>query len=246
MTKVLNHEVSYKKRGIASVIHRNRLSLIKELFDRFVNKKNIAWADFGCSSGFIIEEVVREGVNDFSKIKGYDHSHDLLSIARDKGIKNTSFDFIDMNQVAEPNELFGLVTCFETLEHVGDLESAINNIINYAEVGATVIITIPNETGLPGLVKLFARSILRSNAYDDFFDDKSYLTYSLSLLLNKRIEGYRKSGMPGYGPHLGFDYRKYEDIISDNFIDSGKLVLKGKGSTNFKMNLFYVYEKIRN
>ena len=244
MTKILNHEESYKKKSIASIIHRNRLTLIKELFSRHIPKEPVSWSDFGCSSGFIIEEISKEMKISFSRIRGFDHSEALLEIARDKKIEHADFEFIDMNEVSDPQSSFDLVTCFETLEHVGNLVSAIVNLFNHVNKNGKLIITIPNETGFPGLVKLLGRSALRKNAYGDFFESKSYSNYAYTLLKNDRIGHFREPGRPGYGPHLGFDYRNYEEIIQSKFIESGRLNLVEKGRANFGMNLFYVYERV--
>lgn len=244
MTKILNHEESYKKKSIASIIHRNRLTLIKELFSRHLPEEQVTWSDFGCSSGFIIEEIIKEMESNFSIIQGFDHSEALLELARARKIKNTEFDFMDMNEVSDPKSSFDLVTCFETLEHVGNLESAVTNLFNHVNEKGKLIITIPNETGFPGLVKLLGRSALRKNAYGDFFNGKSYSDYAFTLLKNDRIGHFRESGKPGYGPHLGFDYRNYEEIIQSDFIESGMFRLIEKGSANFRMNLFYVYERV--
>lgn len=242
--KILNHEESYKKGSISSIIHNNRLDFIKEIFKNHVSGTDLEWSDFGCSTGFIIEEIANSNMYDFSKIMGFDYVGELLEIAKEKNISNTDFNVFDMNKVSTPEAKHDLITCFETLEHVGNLKSAIENLFIRVKPGGLVIITIPNETGIPGLIKLLARSILRKNAYDDFFDDKSYLQYSVSLLKNDLINDYRDYSKPAHGPHLGFDYRIFEKIVGEFFIDQKKFDLIEKNSTNFNMNLFYVYRRL--
>ena len=48
------------------------------------------------------------------------------------------------------------------------------------------------------------------------------------LLRNDFIDGFRKPHQPGYGPHLGFDYRKFEDYIKENFIQFWKSLFKNE------------------
>jgi len=63
------------------------------------------------------------------------------------------------------------------------------------------------------------------------------------LLRNDFIDGFRKPAQYGYGPHLGFDYRKLESYIRGKFIRSKKLSLMERFFVGFKMSVVYVFRK---
>lgn len=241
---VIIHENTYKKRDMASFLHNARLQVIHNVFQNHVSTSEITWADFGCSNGFVPEEIVKTNKYKFSKIVGYDHVEGLLELARAKKIPNAEFKRFDMNEVVNPGERFDLVTCFETLEHVGDQKNAVTNLFNHVAENGILFMTVPNETGLSGLVKFLGRLALRRDPYEDFFENQSQFDYMKSLLKNDFIDGYRKPGEAGYGPHLGFDYRKVEDYAQEKFVKSGQLKLAEKSFTRFKMNVVYVYKKV--
>jgi len=238
------HEKSYKKKNLVSFIHKSRLRLIQKIFQKHVPIMEIIWADFGCSNGFIAEEVVKTNKFNFSKIVGYDHVESLLELARAKQIPRAEFKYFNMNKVNKVEERFNLVTCFETLEHVGDYRNAFTNLFNHLDKNGILIITVPNETGFIGLIKFFGRLVLRQNPYGEFFKEQSFIKYIKYLLKNDFIDIFRKPNQSGYGPHLGFDYRRLENYISDNFIKSKHLELIEKSFTGLKMNVIYVFKKI--
>ncbi|MGH1363091.1 MAG: class I SAM-dependent methyltransferase [Calditrichia bacterium] len=237
------HESSYQQ-GLVSKIHQGRLAVLRELFIRYQPPQASRWADFGCSNGFIIEQFLRSEKVTFNTICGYDNNADLLALAQKKKIAASQFHLLNLNEIhCFDEKLFSVVTCFETLEHVGNLQNALKNLVNATEPGGLLLISVPNEVRLPGIVKYWGRSLLRSNAYGDFFDGESRIRYLQSLLLDKPISVYRKAGLPGYGPHLGFDYRELRQEIEETYIGKGQLTLLGEYFTRMKMNVTWVLQK---
>ncbi len=164
--KAIVHEATYKKKRAEAFIHNNRLKIILRVFTKHLPaQQETNWVDFGCSNGFICSEIVKTGNFNFSSILGYDHARHLLEKARARGIANAAFRFIDLNEINEFEKQFNLVTCFETLEHVGDYKTAFVNLQNALDDDGTMIIAIPNETGFLGIVKFLARYVLRRRPY---------------------------------------------------------------------------------
>jgi 2-polyprenyl-3-methyl-5-hydroxy-6-metoxy-1,4-benzoquinol methylase len=238
------HESTYSRFDLAATVHRNRLALIKTLFAHYVAQRDPSWADFGCSNGFVIEQMLSQNFR-FSRIQGFDHSPALLDLARAKQIPGADFQYIDLNQAANPLAAkYDLATCFETLEHVGDLGSALDTIVGHIDEAGLLICTVPNETGLTGLVKLFGRMLTRRSPYGDFFARQRLTSYVAALLQNRRLDRFREPLQPGYGPHLGFDYRTFEEFVEERFVRANQLELLERGFTRLKMNLYYVFRKI--
>ncbi|MDH4036495.1 MAG: methyltransferase domain-containing protein [Candidatus Krumholzibacteria bacterium] len=243
--ETLVHETTYRKRNPVGWVHRNRLRAVAAAFDRYLTQSVTSWLDAGCSNGFIVEAMVAHRLAQFQRIAGFDNTPGLIERARAKGIPNAAFAVFDLNTVQPATERFALVTCLETLEHVGNIENAIANLVDRVEAGGLLLLSVPNETGLPGLVKLAGRAAVRRNPYDDFFADGGRARYVSRLLLNRRIDGFRKSGRGGYGPHLGFDYRTMEDHLRDTYVTKGVLERRAREITTLGMNVLLVYRKAR-
>ena len=228
------------------MVHRNRFRAILRMFRKYLPSKTIKWADFGCSNGFIIEQIIKNIQFRFSTVVGYDCSEELLDLARKRMIPDAQFKFFDMNTINDTKKTFDLVTCFETLEHVGNFNNAFSNIYNHLNAGGIIILTIPNEIYIVGLIKLLGRYLLRPNPYGDFFERHSFSKYLAHLLKKREISSFRESKHTGYDPHLGFDYRELEDFIDNDFVSAGCLELIEKHFTGFKMNVIYIYKKTDN
>jgi len=244
----LVHEETYKRSFHASFIHRRRLKTVLELMSKIVTPDTRSWGDFGCSNGFVIETLMSKmaGTNhkNINRIVGFDVKRDLLELAREKNIMNAEFRHMSLNDVHEVSEQFDVATCLETLEHVGNYENAFLNVFNHVKTSGHILITVPNETGLQGLIKLLGRWVLRRNPYDDFFSHVGRVTYAKSLLTMDRLTKYRTPGMPGYGHHLGWDYRTLLEHIWQTYIETGRLESVSSEKTQFGMNAVCVFRRL--
>ena len=171
--------------------------------------RTAAIADFGCSNGFFFAELLQALPEAGSlRLFGFDHSTDLLAAARSRNIGNAVFDYVDLNAPPRDRErLFDVVTCFETLEHVGNVHNAIDTLLAACKPGGALHISVPNEIGLPGLLKYAARKVLRRRPYEEFFSGQSEARYVWRLLTGQSILAFRDPAADGWGPHLGFDWR---------------------------------------
>ncbi len=239
------HERSYSRRYPGSFVHRARLSAFIDILWRHLNGDVATWADFGCSNGFIIESVVKTGRLNYQSLVGLDHSQPLLEEARRKKIPKTVFEYYDLNGDPSPAMNRRLVTCLETLEHIKDYRRGFRHLYHHLAEDGMLVITVPNETRIPGLLKYFGRYLARRNPYEDFFDDKSRLDYILSVAAGRDIERFRDSGRSGHGPHLGFDYRRLEQFIEDEYERNGLLVPLERRKILLGMNVILAYRKPR-
>ena len=237
-----SHEESYQGRGIIPFFHRRRLKSLFELFDRIDLKKEGALADFGCSNGYILSLLRKNVFRDKDyEFHGFDHSEELIESARSRGIPNTSFHYVDLNRVADADrtwvDRFDIVTCFETIEHTGNSMNAFHNLYSACKAEGVIFLSMPNEKGLPGLLKFFGRKILRRDPYGDFFENTGEFEYVRCLLMNRRIDGFRDPEAESWGPHLGFDWQVILDSIREKYIRSGMLELLCHRRSVFGLNL---------
>ncbi|HUR48285.1 MAG TPA: class I SAM-dependent methyltransferase [Acidimicrobiales bacterium] len=204
-----SHAQTYRGLGPAAIIHRRRLAAIERMLSRLVLDVAGEAADFGCSDGFVISVLQERSVlGQEWWVHGFDHSERLLNAARARSLPRTTFSRTNLNE-PPPDDLprFDLVTCFETLEHVGDYHNALRHLAASCRPGGWLVISVPNEVGIPGLVKYAGRRILRRRAYGDFFSSQSEASYLAALVTGRPIEPFRQPPRSGWGPHLGFDYR---------------------------------------
>ena len=242
---LLVHETTYKQKNLASLIHRDRLRVIRRVFQKYVPPAAGSWADFGCSNGFIVEAVVKTRGSSFTRIVGHDHKDELLALARQKNIPNVEFRLFNLNEIGDTVERFDVVTSFETLEHVASYQTAFVNLYNHVNDGGVLIVTVPNEIGFTGLAKFLSRLALQRNAYAGFFDDRSPIDYVRALIARGPIESFRRPSPGGYGPHLGFDYRRLDDFVQEGFISTGKLAVTDVFFSALKMNVVSVFTRTR-
>jgi 2-polyprenyl-3-methyl-5-hydroxy-6-metoxy-1,4-benzoquinol methylase len=119
-----DHSLTYREKKLKNIPHIIRLKQIMKIVATFKIKEQ--YLDIGCSNGFVTNKIVSE--NGLSDATGFDHNRDHLKIASEK-YPNITFSFLDLNVVNTIEKKFKLVTCFEVLEHVGNLENALTNLI---------------------------------------------------------------------------------------------------------------------
>ncbi|MEL6535807.1 MAG: methyltransferase domain-containing protein [Bacteroidota bacterium] len=213
----IDHSLTYRKKGLKNLPHRLRLKAIVQ----YVGKQKpshpkIDFVDVGCSNGYITDLLSKEF--DFETVSGLDHTLENLEKAGER-YPSHHFSFIDLN-VELPLALRGrydLVTCFETLEHVGNLKNGVQNLIDLAKPGGTIIITVPIEVKLPGLVKYLAKLGYGYNL-NELPGKVSKGEYLGTLISSGKIGKYRSETRTGWGTHFGFDYRDLERLLSEKGI----------------------------
>lgn len=244
------HQKSYKSKKFLDLPHKKRLNSFFPLIRNLNLPKEGKWADFGCSDGFILNLFKKEKEFKNWKMYGFDNSDELLQ----KGEKDyPEINFKKMNLNIKNNDyenFFDIVSCFETLEHVGNYKNAFDNLYFKLKLNGTMIVSVPDEVFLRGAVKFLARYFKKRNPdYDPRYDlmlkrrqDRFY--YFFDLLFKRDIEKYRKYPVEHYGPHLGFNYRNLEKYVHEQYIKKNKLsLLKNKG-VFFGFNKIYLFKKI--
>lgn len=240
-----SHEESYKRFDFGSLVHRRRLEKIVSVIKGLHLKSEGKWADFGCSNGFILSVIQDRCVLKQNwHFYGLDHKESLLENARVKGLRNTEYNLFDLNTVNDSyKDNYDVVTCFETLEHTGDYKNAFENLYLSCKKDGLIVLSIPNEVGIPGILKFFGRKFKRRNVYGEFFKNKRESDYLISLLCDKDIEFFRREHQSGWGPHLGFDYRKFIQFLENNYISKNKCKVESVYSAFLNFNKLYVLRK---
>lgn len=242
---MLIHESSYKK-GLVAFVHRARLrGILRELTSIDLPESG-SLADFGCSNGFILRELTaavlpRAGWTSH----GFDHNKKLLALARKRAIPGATFAPIDLNLAgSRPPGQFTLCVSFETLEHTGDFRRAISTIVGSCAPGGWVLVSVPIEKGVPGLVKLLARPLVRRRPYGTFFDEQSRISYLAAVAMGRDLERFRLPARKAWGPHLGFDCDRFEDYLHDEILRTGAIRLVRRSKTFAGFNRLYLLRRL--
>lgn len=240
------HEKSYQGIGIAQLVHRRRLRRLFKIFRHIPLDRKGTLADFGCSNGYIISLLKMQFFHDREyRFYGFDHSNELLKMAADRQVPEAEFQFFNLNIIDKTWENhFDITICLETLEHVGNVENAMQNLYLSCRKNGIIIISIPNEKGLPGIIKYFGRKIRRKEVYGDFFRDKNELDYIKHLFLNRPLDIFRQPAADSWGPHLGFDWEVFKRHLEDRYTHTGRLKFLLRLGSPMSFSFFYVLEKI--
>ena len=202
-----DHSNTYRLNDVRNVAHIIRLKSILRTLGVRVRGKITTYADYGCSNGFITSQVAqRLGI---PKVSGFDHSDNVVVGSRLH--PEINFQRLDLNVVHADLGKYDLVTCFETLEHVGNIESAIENVCRSRSPGGCLLVTVPIEIGWIGFVKYVIKRFLFRYDLPLQCNDRQY---AKALLKGERISRFRPPA-PGYGTHFGFDYRDVDEILSN-------------------------------
>jgi SAM-dependent methyltransferase len=221
----VDHSKSYKGFGIRAIGHRHRLTAIfQELRNLDILPGNFTFCDIGCSNGYITQMIHLRFRP--SESVGFDFDIENINQALST-YPQIRFSKIDLNENLSILETFDLVTCFETLEHVGNLDNAVNNILQIIRPGGKCLITVPIEYGMLGILKYFIKKLIFRYSVSEL--KISEINYLKILLGVDRISISRPRA-ESFSTHFGFDCRDIDDLLSGKKV---KFSAWNKGFTRF-------------
>jgi ubiquinone/menaquinone biosynthesis C-methylase UbiE len=99
--------------------------------------------DIACGTGYGCKILLNRAT---TLIVGIDISHDAISIALKRyGDKRIAFTVGNILDIELPNESQDVITCFETIEHVKEQETAISELCRVLNPRGILIISSPNR-----------------------------------------------------------------------------------------------------
>jgi SAM-dependent methyltransferase len=227
-------------------VHRARLRWLRRQLRGLNLPDRGLLVDLGCSDGFVLSELrTGEDIPAGWRVHGYDRRVRWLRAARCRGLPKSRFRRLDLNdESARTTEQADLVTCLETLEHVGDYCSALQVIHHAIRPGGRLILSMPIEVGVIGLVKLLGRPLARRRPYTDFFSSPGQrLSYAAAVASGGDIGRYRSPARPAWGPHLGFDHRAVRDHIRLRYVETGLWTIEGVQHSAFGANVLLLVRR---
>ncbi|MBT3406679.1 methyltransferase domain-containing protein [Candidatus Woesearchaeota archaeon] len=213
---MVDHSRTYKIKSVRNAPHISRLKNILSILDSKPKICGKSYCDVGCSNGYITDIIMKR--YRLSEVVGFDHSKDNLKVARAL-YSAISFRNINLNRTIVSNKKFNLVTCFETLEHVGNVESALKNILNLKDKNGCVLVTVPIEIGFLGLMKFIAKMLIYRYSLNELSSKRFFVLNYLGFLLSGKRLSLLRINKSGWGSHFGFDYRDVDDYLLSNNIE---------------------------
>ena len=213
VTHGIDHASTYKLSlfNWRNVVHVLRLKQILTLIKTSNQDQSETYIDIGCSNGYITNLV--DNMSVFSTIVGFDYDDENILVARQR-YRNIEFLKLDLNLPFEAMIKGDVVSCFETLEHVGDMDAAVQGILSLTKPGGRIILSVPIEVGSIGIFKYLAKVLVyRYSDLDELPRQPSKWQYFKALLAGD-ISSYRNDEpRREWGTHFGFDYRRLEMIV---------------------------------
>jgi len=114
---------------------------IKNLKEIKNGEKTKYYLDIGCGNGFITGFIAPH----FNRIIGIDILDNELKIFRKRCKHDNKIKALKMSadNINFPDNYFSLVTAFEVLEHVGDLEKTVSEVARVTKKGGLIVISVP-------------------------------------------------------------------------------------------------------
>ena len=210
----IDHSKTYKNRSLKNIPHQVRLGFIKKTIR--VAGRVESYCDVGCSNGYITRIISEE--SGARSVVGYDHCSENLELAA-AAQPGANCLVLDLNVLRKCDEVYDLVTCFETLEHVGDLKNAIANLLSLKKEGGLLFLSVPIEVGLVGWIKALLKVYLYGYKFSEISNGQPEGTlrrqYFHALRTGGDISAFRPKAS-GYDTHFGFDCHQVDQILRDS------------------------------
>lgn len=210
MNMATDHSLTYKKISLKNIPHiLRKRSLEKEVSK--LPKNHESYADFGCSNGYLTN-IFRQILNP-KETYGFDYTENIEKARND--YPEINFDILNLNKPYMLERQYNIISCFETIEHVGDELNALNVIKNASNDKSIIILSVPIEIGLIGIIKyIIKRYLFRYELPLNCSDFR----YFKALLFKEDISQFRKN-QDHYSSHFGYDYRNTDLKVLQIFND---------------------------
>ncbi len=212
---MVDHSLTYKKKSLRNLPHILRLRKIQSTIDGLLPQAPFDYFDVGCSNGFITN-IVSQRIHP-AVTYGFEYNEENLAVAR-QSYPKINFQALNLNQLSNSDLKADFVTCFETLEHVGNIENAVKNIAWLCKESGTVLVTVPIEVGVIGAFKFLIKTLIYRYSLSEFASkDVTWQSYLLAIFSGRVANFRNRSPKEHWGTHFGFDYREVEEHMSKSF-----------------------------
>ena len=187
----------WNTRGNYKILHKInplRLEFILNNFGKSISKKNVL--DIGCGGGLISESLAKKN----AKVTGIDENAFNIKQAKEHAkINSLKINYINQSLdffFKKNKKKFDLILCLEVLEHVNDVEEALDKITKLLNPRATLILSTINRN-LKSLIfaKIFGEYVLNwipigTHQFEKFLKPEEIIEFlKLKKIKVKKIKG---------------------------------------------------------
>jgi 2-polyprenyl-3-methyl-5-hydroxy-6-metoxy-1,4-benzoquinol methylase len=212
--------------------HRSR---IYKAFELVVEANSSSLLDVGSGDCYFPVEIAQQ--TNIRKIVAFEPANDQLEEARaSHGVKLSGVECASSwHEVGDGK--FDVITCLEVMEHLPaeQLRELAREVVSRMHDDSLLIISVPIETGISGLIKNIIRAVLKQS--HDGASIRTVLRAFLAMEVDRGSTDYLTS-------HVGFNYSSIEKLFGDQ-----PLLLLRKIYTPlplgpiFNSQVFYVYAR---
>lgn len=196
--------------------HRRRFALGLELCRPFVGRRVL---DYGAGDGTLLALLREQPFAPALAVGAEIAPHLVDDCTRRLGAPGLRFVHVDDLARPEHAGAYDAVLCLEVLEHVVDVGAVLDRLVMLLAPGATLIVSVPVETGLPVLIKQTVRTLAGWARIGDY---PGVTPYTWPQLLRAVVAGERQhmsrpvhDGAHGpYHDHTGFNWRLVRRAIA--------------------------------
>lgn len=140
------------------IVNKNTISAWDDLYKAKRHERNNAWVfehlhsimtggdvikalEIGCGMGSFLAKMAQK--YQYCSYTGIDYSPTAIERAKLRRSPTVNFKVVNVEKTVLANDKFDLVMCIETLEHVGDPEKIVKNMVRTCKDGGTLFITVP-------------------------------------------------------------------------------------------------------
>jgi 2-polyprenyl-3-methyl-5-hydroxy-6-metoxy-1,4-benzoquinol methylase len=132
-------------RGIVGFLKWSLAATICRLIRKYETRDSFSLLEVGCESGYLLQFLSKKFPR--ARLTGIDISNSALEIAKNRVNRNIQLFHHDL--VTTPPHVatapFDVLVCSETLEHIPEVEKAVENLAAIAGDQAIVIVTVPKQ-----------------------------------------------------------------------------------------------------
>ncbi|MCL1468527.1 class I SAM-dependent methyltransferase [Argonema galeatum] len=197
---------------LTRLAHRSRFSAVLDVLG---NAKYTQALDYGCGDGWLLRTAFDRGI--ITSGIGVDVADYMLSASQEIFAGISGFQFCKPGEISQKisQKSCDVIFCTETLEHIGNPEGALEQILIYCQPGAKIVISVPIEVGPSLLFKQIGRYLanLKGNYGYESYNLKELFEAVILWDTNSFISSH--SMKSEYTGHKGFDYRKIEKLLQE-------------------------------
>ncbi len=205
---------------LTRLAHQSRFSAV---LDAISGTQYTQALDYGCGDGWLLRMAYERGI--VQSGFGVDVDPHMLSECHHNFADIAGFQFCHTDEIAARilPQSCDLFICTETLEHVENTESVLEQILPYCKPGARMVISVPVEIGPSLLVKQIGRYLANMKGRYGYERYSPSELFSASILwdVNRFISSHSLNS--SYKGHKGFDYRNVEKMLRRK-VDIEKIV----------------------